>query len=84
MGVCLKTMTTILFVGIGGFLGFLASTFIYNLVLVWISSNPAWVYWVTVAACVVLGCILGYYFMKLVFILTTSSFGSYLFLKGIS
>jgi hypothetical protein len=66
---------------LGGFLGYLGSTFLYQLCLKYIQSNPTAVYWVTLVACVILGAVLGYLLAKHVLIISTSFIGAYAFVR---
>lgn len=84
IGICLKTMVSIFFIGIGGFMGYVVAMFLYNTVLNHIHSNPTVVFWVTVGVLVLLGMIIGYKFLKVLFIFTTSFFGSYLVIRALS
>src|SRR3569833_1426571 len=66
---------------LGGFLGYLVSTFLYQLALKYIQSNPVAVYWVTLVVTVILGAILGYLLAKHVLIISTAFIGAYAFVR---
>lgn len=84
IGLCLKALTSIFFIGIGAFVGYFVQSFLYNLFLNNIHSNPEVVYWVSLCVLVLIGAIIGYNFLKVLFIFTTSFVGSYVVIKGIS
>jgi len=69
---------------IGGFGGYLGGLFLYTLMLNYIHSNPAVVYWCTVILSAAGGVVLAYFFYKHVFILGTAFIGGYAFIRGIS
>ena len=84
IGLCLKSMTSLFFIGIGGFLGYLLGLLLYDFILVWIKSNPTVIYWVTIAVCALICAYIGYKFLKGILIISTSLLGSYAVVKGIS
>lgn len=84
IGLCLKQMTTLFFIGIGGFFGYTLAIILYNSFLNRINSNPQVVYWVTIGVLILIGCILGYKFLKVLLIITTSFFGSYISVRAVS
>ncbi len=84
IGICLKHMVSLFFIGIGGLMGYTVAIFLYNTALNHIHSNPAVVYWVTIGVLVILGMIIGYKFLKVLFIVTTSFLGSYLVIRAFS
>lgn len=68
----------------GGLLGFVLGFFIFNLALRYIQSNPAVVFWICISACVVVGCLIGYFYEEFIAILCTGIVGAYGIIRGIS
>lgn len=69
---------------LGGFLGFLLGTVLYQVFLKYIKSNPLVVYWVTLVSCVILLAIIGYFFYDHVMILGSGFIGAYAIIRGLS
>ena len=68
----------------GGLLGFVLGLVLYNLFLRFIQSNPATIFWITMIACIVGGCIFGYFFEESICIISTSICGAYAIIRGLS
>lgn len=81
----LKSFIRLVFIVIGGYYGYIIGYFLYNfLSLNRIQSNPEVIYYCTLGCCMIVGAVIGYFFMKVLFILATSTVGSYLFVRGVS
>jgi hypothetical protein len=69
---------------IGGYLGYLVSIFVYNMMLKYIHSNPHIVYWVNTIGCIFLFALLSLWIAKITLIVSTSVMGGYAVVKGVS
>jgi hypothetical protein len=69
---------------LGGFLGYLLTNFLYQLVLYKISSNPMVVYWIVVILLVAGGAVAGYFLTEHLFIISTAFIGAYSLIRGIA
>jgi hypothetical protein len=69
---------------IGGYLGYLVSVFIYNIMLKYIHSNPQMVYWITTIGCIFVFALLSLWIAKITLIVSTSVIGGYAVIKGAS
>jgi hypothetical protein len=69
---------------LGGILGYVASIFVYQLALKYISLNPKVVFAIVVAVLVIIGVILGYFFTNTFIIIPTAFVGAYAIIKGIA
>lgn len=69
---------------LGGFSGYLLSSFVYQLFLKYINTNPNVVYWLTLISCIVILAVLGYFLSNHVIVISTSWIGGYAIVRGVS
>jgi len=68
----------------GALLGFVLGFFVYNLMLRFIESNPAVVFWITLSLCVIGGVLMGFFFNEEIAIISTAVVGAYGIIRGLS
>lgn len=68
----------------GFLLGFVLGFVVFNIALKFIASNSIIVFWTSMVACILLGCLLGYYKEEEISIISTSVVGGYGIIRGIS
>lgn len=83
-GILISSYRKLLFIIMGGLIGYILSSLIYGLVLRYVKSNPDIVYWITTVLCILVFCIIGYFFKKLIVVFGTTIIGSYLIVRGLS
>jgi len=68
----------------GGLFGFAIGFVIFNVALRYIQSNPTAVFWCSIGACIILGCVIGFIWEEEISIISTSVVGAYAIIRGIS
>jgi hypothetical protein len=69
---------------LGGFLGYSAAKFVYQIVQNYVDYDPEIVYYACLIGCPIIGAIVGYFLSDFVIIVGTSVFGGYLAMRGVS
>ena len=84
IGFLLKSKITILFVLLGGGMGYSFAQFVYQIVQSMINWNPTYLYYATIAVCVVAGILVSLLILKSIIIFATSFLGGYIAMRGVS
>jgi hypothetical protein len=84
IGFLLKSKITILFVLLGGGMGYSFAQFVYQIVQSMIDWNPTYLYYATIAVCVVAGILVSLFILKSIIIFATSFLGGYIAMRGVS
>jgi hypothetical protein len=84
VGFCLCKMTKGFVILIGGYLGYLLSVFLYDIILNNIRASPQVVFWVTTVSCVVICGLLALWLVKIAIVIATSVIGGYMMVRGAS
>ena len=69
---------------LGGFLGYLSATFVYQIVQNYVEYDPEILRIVCIIGCIIIGAVLGYCFSDFIIIISTSVIGGYLAMRGVS
>jgi hypothetical protein len=69
---------------IGGYLGYLVSIFLYNLLLKYINASPQIIYWCTTIGCIFIFAFISLWIANIMLIVSTSVIGGYAIIKGAS
>ena len=78
-----KTQKLIVLV-LGGFLGYASAKFVYQIVQNYVEFDPEVLYYICMIACIIVGAALGYFFADVIIIVSTSVFGGYVAMRGVS
>jgi hypothetical protein len=80
----IKIMKVTLGFILGGYTGYMLGLFLYNMIFIQINSNPGLVYWLVLISSIILCCVLAYFLIDHVIIVSTSFIGSYAIIRGVS
>jgi hypothetical protein len=69
---------------IGGYLGYIVSIFIYNVLLKYIHASPQLIYWCITIGCIFVFSLLSLWIANIMLIISTSVIGGYAVVKGTS
>ncbi len=69
---------------LGGYLGFILGTFLYNFIFIHINSNPKWVYWLVILSCIILCALIALWLTKHMLVISTAFIGGYAIIRGAS
>ena len=85
IGFYIKDSTKLIVAILGGFLGYLCTKFLYQIVQnYYVELDQNILYYICIAVCIIIGAVLGYYLSDLIIILSTAIIGAYLIIRGIS
>ena len=84
LGFLLKSKIIILTILLGGSMGYSIAQFVYQIVQSMIDWNPTYLYYGTIAVCVVAGILVALLVLKSIIIIGTSFLGGYIAMRGVS
>jgi hypothetical protein len=84
LGFCLCKCVKVFIMILGGYLGYLVSIFIYDLLLNNIHASPQVIYWITTLSCIIVFALLALWLSKVAVVITTSITGGYMVIRGAS
>lgn len=84
IGYLLRSKIMILTVLLGGSMGYSFAQFVYQIVQSIIDWNPTYLYYATIAVCIVAGVLISLLILKSIIILGTSFLGGYIAMRGVS
>ena len=85
IGFYIKDSTKIIVAILGGFIGYLCSNFLYQIVQNYYDElDQKILYFICIGVCILIGAVLGYCLSDYIIILATAVLGAYLIIRGIS
>lgn len=84
LGFLLKSKIIILTILLGGSMGYSIAQFVYQIVQSMIDWNPTYLYYGTIAVCVVAGILVALLVLKSIIIIGTSFLGGYIAMRGVT
>jgi hypothetical protein len=84
LGYCLCKMTRLFILILGGYIGYLVSIFLYNLLLNNIHASPQVIYWINMLVCILVFAFLALWLAKVAIVVATSIIGGYMVIRGVS
>ena len=84
LGYCIKEKIKVLSIIMGGCAGYSVGEFIYQFIAGFVTINPIVLFWVCIAICIILGCVVGYWLFNTAIIFGTSILGGYIAMRGVT
>ena len=84
LGILLSKALKLLILIVGAFVGYCAGTFLYEIALRYINTNPDTLYWVIIAGCMIIFALIAHFLYIKGLAIGTAIIGGYLIIRGAS